>query len=190
MGCDGNTPNVICPNRINPIVQPWLAALPTPDQRRPAEQLPGAADPGHDPRQLRLLHGPRSTCSSAQRPRVREHLAPAGAREVRIRSCRRRSPPRPTRIRRTRGSTGSTTTASFSATLAEPHVDGVPEPQRGLRLGQPGLRRTSSRRSPAWPATTCRRTMRSATGSRRWGATRASTSATSRRGRPSSSTTR
>ena len=30
MGCDGNTPNVICPNRINPIVQPWLAALPTP----------------------------------------------------------------------------------------------------------------------------------------------------------------
>jgi hypothetical protein len=30
MGCDGNTPNVICANRINPIVQPWLAALPTP----------------------------------------------------------------------------------------------------------------------------------------------------------------
>ncbi|MPY90716.1 MAG: hypothetical protein GEU99_22705 [Luteitalea sp.] len=30
MGCDGQTPNVICPDRINPIVQPWLDALPTP----------------------------------------------------------------------------------------------------------------------------------------------------------------
>ncbi len=30
MGCDGNTPNVICPDRINPLVAPWLAALPTP----------------------------------------------------------------------------------------------------------------------------------------------------------------
>jgi hypothetical protein len=30
MGCDGNTPNVICPNRISPFVQPWLDALPTP----------------------------------------------------------------------------------------------------------------------------------------------------------------
>jgi hypothetical protein len=35
MGCDGNTPNVICPNRINPIVQPWLAALPTPTSGGP-----------------------------------------------------------------------------------------------------------------------------------------------------------
>src|SRR5918994_6478858 len=30
MGCDGNTPNVICPDRINPTVLPWLEALPTP----------------------------------------------------------------------------------------------------------------------------------------------------------------
>ena len=30
MGCDGNTPNVICPDRISPLVQPWLSALPTP----------------------------------------------------------------------------------------------------------------------------------------------------------------
>src|SRR4029079_633073 len=30
MGCDGQHPNVICPNRIHAIVTPWLAALPTP----------------------------------------------------------------------------------------------------------------------------------------------------------------
>jgi hypothetical protein len=30
MGCDGQHPNVICPNRISATVQPWLAALPTP----------------------------------------------------------------------------------------------------------------------------------------------------------------
>ena len=30
MGCDGKTPNVICQDRISPLVQPWLAALPTP----------------------------------------------------------------------------------------------------------------------------------------------------------------
>ncbi|MGH9160332.1 MAG: TonB-dependent receptor domain-containing protein, partial [Vicinamibacteraceae bacterium] len=34
MGCDGQTPNVICPDRINPIVQPWLDALPTPTNGR------------------------------------------------------------------------------------------------------------------------------------------------------------
>ena len=45
MGCDGNTPNVICPNRISPLMQPWLAALPTPDQQRAAEQLLGPAIP-------------------------------------------------------------------------------------------------------------------------------------------------
>jgi hypothetical protein len=30
MGCDGNTPNVICPDRISPAVQAWLDALPAP----------------------------------------------------------------------------------------------------------------------------------------------------------------
>jgi hypothetical protein len=35
MGCDGKTPNVICANRINPIVQPWLAALPNPTSAGP-----------------------------------------------------------------------------------------------------------------------------------------------------------
>jgi hypothetical protein len=35
MGCDGRTPNVICPGRINPLVAPWLAALPTPTSPGP-----------------------------------------------------------------------------------------------------------------------------------------------------------
>ncbi len=35
MGCDGKTPNVICPNRINPLVAPYLAALPTPTSGGP-----------------------------------------------------------------------------------------------------------------------------------------------------------
>jgi len=35
MGCDGHTPNVICSDRINPIVQPWLSALPTPTSAGP-----------------------------------------------------------------------------------------------------------------------------------------------------------
>ena len=30
MGCDGKTPNVICQDRIRPIIAPWLAALPQP----------------------------------------------------------------------------------------------------------------------------------------------------------------
>jgi len=30
MGCDGNTPNVICPDRISPLARAWLDALPTP----------------------------------------------------------------------------------------------------------------------------------------------------------------
>ncbi len=35
MGCDGNTPNVICPDRISPLVQPYLAALPNPTSAGP-----------------------------------------------------------------------------------------------------------------------------------------------------------
>ena len=35
MGCDGDTPNVICPSRINPIVSAWLSALPAPTSDGP-----------------------------------------------------------------------------------------------------------------------------------------------------------
>ncbi len=45
MGCDGNTPNVICPNRISPLVRPWLAALPTPTSGGPLNNYLGPAIP-------------------------------------------------------------------------------------------------------------------------------------------------
>jgi hypothetical protein len=35
MGCDGRSPNVICPNRISPLTQAWLKALPTPTSAGP-----------------------------------------------------------------------------------------------------------------------------------------------------------
>jgi hypothetical protein len=35
MGCDGQHPNVICPDRISPLVQAYLAALPTPTSDGP-----------------------------------------------------------------------------------------------------------------------------------------------------------
>lgn len=35
MGCDGRSPNVICPNRISPTVKAWLGALPTPTSGGP-----------------------------------------------------------------------------------------------------------------------------------------------------------
>ena len=45
MGCDGNTPNVICPNRISSLVRPWLAALPTPTGGGPLNNYLGPAIP-------------------------------------------------------------------------------------------------------------------------------------------------
>lgn len=45
MGCDGNTPNVICPSRINRLVQPWLAALPTPTSGGPLNNYLAPAIP-------------------------------------------------------------------------------------------------------------------------------------------------
>jgi outer membrane receptor protein involved in Fe transport len=45
MGCDGNTPNVICPNRISSLVRPWLAALPTPTSGGPLNNYLGPAIP-------------------------------------------------------------------------------------------------------------------------------------------------
>ena len=35
MGCDGHTPNVICANRINPLILPYLQALPNPTSGGP-----------------------------------------------------------------------------------------------------------------------------------------------------------
>ena len=44
MGCDGNTPNVICPNRISSLVAAVVGGAAQSDHRRPAEQLPWAGD--------------------------------------------------------------------------------------------------------------------------------------------------
>ena len=45
MGCDGNSPNVICPSRIKSLVRPWLAALPTPTSGGPLNNYLGPAIP-------------------------------------------------------------------------------------------------------------------------------------------------
>ena len=45
MGCDGNTPNVICPSRISPLVRPWLHALPTPTNDGPLNNYLAPAIP-------------------------------------------------------------------------------------------------------------------------------------------------
>ena len=44
-GCDGNTPNVICPNRISSLARPWLAALPNPTAGGPLNNYLGPAIP-------------------------------------------------------------------------------------------------------------------------------------------------
>jgi len=45
MGCDGHTPNVICPDRISAIVKPWLAALPNPTSGGPTNNYLAPAIP-------------------------------------------------------------------------------------------------------------------------------------------------
>jgi hypothetical protein len=45
MGCDGKTPNVICPSRISPLVQSWLRALPAPTSEGPLNNFQAPAIP-------------------------------------------------------------------------------------------------------------------------------------------------
>jgi hypothetical protein len=45
MGCNGTTPNVICPSRISALVRPWLAALPSPTSGGPLNNYLGPAIP-------------------------------------------------------------------------------------------------------------------------------------------------
>ena len=126
------------------------------DQRRSAEQLPRAGDSRHDPRQLRLLHGPVRSADREQRPHVRELLAPARAGQVRVGAA---AADRQRDLLRSAELVGQPVQLGphLQQHAAEPHVDGVPEPQRGVRLGEPGASSTTSRRSPASRATTCRR---------------------------------
>ena len=137
MGCDGNTPNVICPSRISPIVRPWLAALPTPTSGGPLNNYLGPAIPDTILGNSDYYMGRFDAAGQEQRSRLHERLAPARARQVRVRAAAVHRQRVATPIRRTRGSAGSTGTA-LQHHAAEPHVHGVPEPQRGLRLGEPG----------------------------------------------------
>jgi Carboxypeptidase regulatory-like domain/TonB dependent receptor-like, beta-barrel len=45
MGCDGRTPNVICPSRISPLVRAWLDALPVPTSAGPTNNFLAPAIP-------------------------------------------------------------------------------------------------------------------------------------------------
>ncbi|MGH9372856.1 MAG: carboxypeptidase regulatory-like domain-containing protein [Vicinamibacterales bacterium] len=45
MGCDGNSPNVICPNRVSPLARTWLDALPNPTSGGPLNNYLGPAIP-------------------------------------------------------------------------------------------------------------------------------------------------
>ncbi|MEP6592678.1 MAG: carboxypeptidase regulatory-like domain-containing protein, partial [Acidobacteriota bacterium] len=45
MGCDGQTPNVICPSRITALIRPWLSALPTPTSGGPLNNYLAPAIP-------------------------------------------------------------------------------------------------------------------------------------------------
>ena len=149
----------------------------------------GAADSGLDSRQLRLLHGPVRRAGWGQRSRVRQLLAPARAGEVRLDAAaadRQRDVFRSAELVGQPDQLGS----HLHQYAAEPHVDGVLEPQRGLRLGQPGVRRRlpADRRRCGLQRAAADRLQRRVRADR--ATTRASTSETSPRGRRSSSTTR
>jgi hypothetical protein len=45
MGCDGNTPNVICPSRFSPLAQAWLRQLPQPTSAGPTNNYLAPAIP-------------------------------------------------------------------------------------------------------------------------------------------------
>ena len=110
-------PNVICPSRINPIVRAWLEALPNPTSDGPLNNYLGA---GRSP--TRFSATPTTTWGATTcRSPTATTCSPASGTSARrpssSRCCRSRSPPRPTPIRRTRGSTGSTGTAPSAPTL-------------------------------------------------------------------------
>jgi hypothetical protein len=113
------------------------------DRRRTVEQLPRPGDPRHDSRQFRLLHGAVRRAGGRQRPRVPQRLASAGPRQVRLHAAA---------DDRQRDVFGSAELVGQPLQLRpdlleqspEPHVDGVLESQRGVRLGQRAIRRRLS----------------------------------------------
>jgi len=135
MGCDGNTPNVICQSRIDPSVKAWLAALPQPTGAGPLNNFLAPAIPDtilgnsdyymgrydlqfgtKDHAFLSIWHqqAPAKFVSSLPQPIANETILGSPelvGQPVQLRSDLFVEPP-------------------------QPHVHGVLEPERGVRLGQ------------------------------------------------------
>ena len=139
MGCDGNTPNVICPSRISPSVNPWLAGLPTPSSAGPTNNYLGNAIPDtilgntsyymgrYD---LQIGNKDHAFLASGIRRRgeVPLQLPQPIASETLLRSPELLGQPLQLR-------------PGLLQHAAESHVDGLSESQRGIRLcEQPVLR--------------------------------------------------
>ena len=190
MGCDGNHAERDLPDPHQPARAAVALGAADAHQRRPAQQLPGAA---RSPTPSSAT--PTTTwAGSTSRSAAKTTCSPASGTSARPRSsCR--TLPQPIATETLLGSAELVgqpvqLRPDLLAARSLNHMSmGYLNRNEGYGSRQPGLRRTTSRRSPAWPATTCRRRCSSATTSRSTGATPASTSATSRRVRPSSSTT-
>ena len=140
MGCDGNTPNVICPNRISSLVRPWLAALPTPTSGGPLNNYLGPAIPdtilgnsdyymGRFDLQMKNTDHIFTSVWHQRAPAKFVSVLPQPI------ASETYSDPQNSWVSRLNWD------RTFTQHAAEPHVDGVPESQRGIRLGQPELRR-------------------------------------------------
>ena len=143
MGCDGNTPNVICPNRISSLIRPWLAALPTPTSGGPLNNYLGPAIPdtilgnsdyymGRFDLQLKSTDHIFTSVWHQRAPAKFVSVLPQPI------ASETYSDPQNSWVSRLNWD------RTFSQHAAESHVDGLPEPQRGVRLGQPVLRRRLS----------------------------------------------
>ena len=189
MGCDGHTPNVICPDRISATRQAVARRPAEPDERRAARTTtwrrqsrtrfwatPTTTWAGSTC-SSRTTTSSRASGTSGRPPKFVSTLPQSIANET-------YSDPQNSWVNRFNWD------RTVSGDDAEPHVDGVPEPQRRLRLRQPGLRRTTSRKIAGVAGYNVPPQMTFGDGFATSAAqTRASTSATSRRGPRSSSTT-
>ena len=142
MGCDGHTPNVICADRISPDRQ--AVARRRCRTRRAAARSNNYLAPAIPD----TILGNSDYYMGRYRPAVRrnDHFfasiwhqqAPAKFVSTLPQSIANEtfSDPQNSWVNRFNWD------RTVSADAAEPHVDGVPEPERRLRLGQPGLRRS------------------------------------------------
>ena len=174
MGCDGKTPNVICPDRINPLVQPWLAALPTPTSAGAlnnflAPPIPDTilADSDYYMWRRGRAGAAPITCSPASGTRRRRRSS--------TRSCRSRLPTRSYSDPQNSWVNRLNYDKILTSTLVNHMSAGYLNRNEGYGCVNEELRRTSSRRSQAWRAIQRAAADRPRSSSRTSGATRAST---------------